>query len=558
MPDLLPHPWLMSEMPDRVIAFSFVDSWPEVVEILSKPGSIAILLAGLFGLLVGLLLRGRGTPVSDQAAAPQTAGLAELNWRHEKLVLTERQQADKQRRLECFAAEITPKLSRGEILVRLRHFMLVEGFREARQKVGTDLSRMVAVRDRLALFPGLAGRDADSIEVCREMAEAQCVLLDGVREQLRDLTDEAVRIAESIGQGNSESPEQAGDRRRELMNLKGRVLALPQGWMSSTGALDDQIRTLLAPLKDPEIEAVRNILLVDGSVTDSITGAGGIDLPGLITGAMTALEFAVETSSQGETSPDVSEEAAVEEAAVQLSGFSELPFFDGTPVDMASEEVGSGNLMPDSGFRAPSEFESAPLRNGRGFHDLTRDEVVTVPAASVEGEVAESPKADENRSLVLFCSNNVELWGKNIYRGAYCRARRVNGFPAWAQWISIKRLDTGERVFAPVQTASLFNGQTSDPVGFNGTNELFYGARHLGIFSDKCPNEVETRFTYGGWGFGHRAHVTAPDVEQLQAAGWEGREIPSDTVFEIVIHEELPKLGSQDRTLEAGGLNGKH
>ncbi len=558
MPDLLPHPWLMSEMPDTVLASSIVESWPEVLEILSKPGSIAILLAGLFGLMVGLLLRGRGGSASEPAADSHPAGLEELNWRHEKLVLTERQQADKQRRLEDFAAEITPQLSTGEMLVRLRHFMLAEGFREARQKVGTDLSRMVAVRDRLASIPGLAGREADSIKACREMAEGQCLLLDGVREQLRDLADEAVGIRESISRSGSEWPAEVGDLRRGLMDLKGRVLALPQGWMSSTGELDDQIRTLLAPLKNPEIEAVRNILLVDGSVTDSISGAGGIDLPGLITGAMTALDSAVETPSQGETSPGVSEEAAVEEAAVQLSGFSELPFFDGTPVDMASEEVGVGALRPDSGFRSPSEFESAPVRNGRGFRDLTRDEVVAVPVAPVEDKERESPKADESRSLVLFCSNNVELWGKNIYRGAHCRARPVNDFPAWAQWISIKRLDTGERVFAPVRTASLFNGQTSDPVGFNGTNELFYGARHLGIFSDKCPNEVETRFTYGGWGFGHRAQVTAPDVEQLQAAGWEGREIPSDTVFEIVIHEELPALGSRDRTLEAGGLNGKH
>ncbi len=92
--------------------------------------------------------------------------------------------------------------------------------------------------------------------------------------------------------------------------------------------------------------------------------------------------------------------------------------------------------------------------------------------------------------------------------------------------------------------------QVSDPFGFNGTNELFYGARHLGLFSETCPNEVETRFTYGGWGFGHRAHEIAPEVEQLQAAGWEGREIPADTVFEIVIHEELPSLGQRDRILE--------
>src|SRR5690606_29389395 len=110
-------------------------------------------------------------------------------------------------------------------------------------------------------------------------------------------------------------------------------------------------------------------------------------------------------------------------------------------------------------------------------------------------------------------------------------------------------------VLAPIRTASLRNGQSADSFGFNGTNELFYGARHLGLFSEACPNEVETRFTYGGWGFGHRAHGIAPEVEQLQAAGWEGREIPSDTVFEIAIHEELPSLHEEDRLLEAGAVS---
>ena len=562
MPTLLPHHWLMSEIPDRVLASSIVESWPEVVEILSKPGSIAILLAGLLGLIVGWLVRGRDRSPAASLTPRDADGLSELVWRHEKLVLTERQQAEKQGRLESFAAGISPQVSSTGIFIRLRHFMLTEGFREARQKVGTDLSRMVAVRDRLASISGLEDRETGAVEACRNMAESQCLLLDSVREELRDLADEAVRIGDRVI-NSAEISDEGSELRRELLNLKGRVLTLPQGWLSSTEALDDQIRSLLAPVNSGEVEAVRNILLIDGSMTASLSGSGGIDLPGLISGAMAALELAEEPPSGGEMGPDVSEEVAMEEAAVQLSEFSEVPFFDGTPVDgPLTDEATSGDesatLTPDTEFRAPAEFEKAPLRNGRGFRDLTREEVVTVSTGSVEKAGAESPQADESRSLILFCSNNVELWGKDIYRGAHCRARPVTDFPAWAQWISIKRLDTGERVFAPVRTASLFNGQTSDPVGFNGTNELFYGARHLGIFSDKCPNEVETRFTYGGWGFGHRAHETAPDVEQLQAAGWEGREIPADTVFEIVIHEELPALGSQDRTLEGGGLNGKH
>jgi len=421
---------------------------------------------------------------------------------------------------------------------------------------------MVAVRDRLATIAGLEDRESNAIEACRKMTESQCALLDTVREELRGMADEALRIGDRVVSGNPEISGEGNDLRRELKDLKGRVLTLPQGWLTSTDTLEDQIRSLLSTVESGEVEAVRDILLIDGSITDSLCGSGGIDLPGLIAGAMAAIELAEAGWSPRATVTDFSDENELERAAVQLSEFSEVPFFDGTPVDglpvgEPSADEGSGTLTPDSEFRAPAEFKTAAVRNGRGFHDLTREEFVTVPDGTADRDERESPQADEGRSLILFCSNNVELWGKDIYRGAHCRARPVNDFPSWAQWISIKRLDTGERVFAPVRTASLFNGQTSDPVGFNGTNELFYGARHLGIFSDKCPNEVETRFTYGGWGFGHRAHETAPDVEQLQAAGWEGREIPADTVFEIVIHEELPRLGSQDRTLETGELNGK-
>ena len=122
--------------------------------------------------------------------------------------------------------------------------------------------------------------------------------------------------------------------------------------------------------------------------------------------------------------------------------------------------------------------------------------------------------------------------------------------PEWAKWISIARLDTGERVFAPANSASLTSGEGGTAFGFNGTNELFYGARHLGIFAESCPNEVETRFTYGGWGFGHRVNGGDSEDQELQASGWEGREIDADTVFEISIHADLPELKESDKVLD--------
>ena len=83
------------------------------------------------------------------------------------------------------------------------------------------------------------------------------------------------------------------------------------------------------------------------------------------------------------------------------------------------------------------------------------------------------------------------------------------------------------------------------PRGFNGTNEQFYGAHHLGIFDESLPQDVETRFTYGGWGFGHSVMGS-----ESQASGWEGKRIDGDTVFEIAVFRRMPILGANDRMLD--------
>ncbi len=124
----------------------------------------------------------------------------------------------------------------------------------------------------------------------------------------------------------------------------------------------------------------------------------------------------------------------------------------------------------------------------------------------------------------------------------------------WVQWIAITRGDTGARVFAPAE-ATLFDSQecaSSDlRTGFNASNELFYGAFHLGIFHDQLPMDVETRFTFGGWGFGHRSsqQTTVSGHEPVQATCWEGLQIASDIMIDIRVYESLPDLAPEDRVL---------
>ena len=153
-------------------------------------------------------------------------------------------------------------------------------------------------------------------------------------------------------------------------------------------------------------------------------------------------------------------------------------------------------------------------------------------------------------------STDVPLWGQDTNRGVNQRARALDMIPDWADWISIRRLDTGEVVYTSTDGFCLSNSETPGSVGFNGSHELFYGARHLGMYSDACPNEVETRFTYGGWGFGHRVREIDESGEALQASGWAGREIPADTVFEIILHAELPEQGEGDLILTRDGSAG--
>jgi hypothetical protein len=537
-----------------------------MVDLLSKPVSIAILIAGMLGLIVGWMVRGREvTPAPEPL--PLT-GLEELRWRHEKLVLTERQQVEKQNRLDEFASSAAGHATPDKMIAALRLFVLAERVREARQKTGTDLSRMLAVRERLDTVMIADGRELEAVRASARMAGLRAATLEEAREALRGIGERVLDLEGEAAAGRLDLTDREEGVRRELREIKGEILSLPQGWATSGDETDRQMRELLAMVRAPEVEVVRDVLLIDGAMTLSLSGAGGIDLPGAVSEVTAALEKCKPQISPGDpvavAPPFVAEASVV--ATEEVNGISKPckkpPESDLTDISLvgnpspgpvakpAAEAPAPVLMLPDAVFRDPGDFVKTPVRIGKGFHDLTAAGPATPAVSALAVEESPEELRGESRSLVLFCSNDVELWGRDIYRGAHCRARAIKDFPAWAQWIAVRRLDTRERVFTPVRNASLFNGQTSDPVGFNGTNELFYGARHLGIFSESCPNEVETRFTYGGWGFGHRANEITPEVEQLQAAGWEGREIPADTVFEIVIHEELPSLGALDRLLE--------
>ncbi|MDF1862370.1 MAG: hypothetical protein P1U87_19290 [Verrucomicrobiales bacterium] len=472
---------------------------------------LAMIAAGLVGLFFGWLIGRSGKAEKQASSEPKkTDDNPELQWRHEKLILMERQDAEKQERLVKMVEDLghAPELSSTEIKARL--FRVAETLRDIRQRVGTDLSRLTLVSRQLS------GGSEDSShssaqDACLEIAESHIKRLEEARNQLRPVCSELIALEESFPTGLVLGDSEKKKLKDALILAKKRIKELPSDWRILTDDADRKIGELLKVEKSPKHKAIREILLVDGSVTDSLDHR------------------------------DDSPLRADLDAIIDLLGEAQPQPLQGNPFEKSFPVHGHEvPPKPDNGFRAPPE-KIAPS-NGNGTHSPeAAEEPVSPPEAAETGE----PKI-----LVVFRSNDVNLWGQEVYRSANARARDLTELPDWANWISIRRVDTGEAVFAPSTSLSFSNSELEASSGFNASNELFYGARHLGMYAESVPNEVETRFTYGGWGFGHRVSEADAGRESLQASGWEGKEIDSETVFEIVLLEVLPELTKQDRLLD--------
>ncbi len=223
---------------------------------------------------------------------------------------------------------------------------------------------------------------------------------------------------------------------------------------------------------------------------------------------------------------------------IALGAVGVLAFIIGTAISRSKSRSNR------NGDGAPSTVPVTSNGSSRKDSSAPQDMPPEEPSESNEEKEIHAP-------LIVFRSNDPDLWGKDVYRGTNSRACEMRVTPDWANWISISRVDTGEVIFAPTWTVGFSNNDFHSPTGFNASHELFYGARHLGMFSETVPNEVETRFTYGGWGFGHRVSEDGDESESAQASGWAGKEISAETVFEIVLHQKLPEGAKADQVLQA-------
>lgn len=182
---------------------------------------------------------------------------------------------------------------------------------------------------------------------------------------------------------------------------------------------------------------------------------------------------------------------------------------------------------------------------GEAITDGTAFEITagTRPVVGLIGNLgaaaSTNSQAIANEQQIIFCSNDPSLWNRTTYRGARSRALTLSELTVNVGFVRVQRLDTGESVLLQATRNELL-GKHSDeirPFGFHAANRVYYGAHHLGVFDERVANEVETKFTYGGWGFGHS---NRSDLGGRQCAAWAGKSIAADTVFQITVFRDRP------------------
>lgn len=129
---------------------------------------------------------------------------------------------------------------------------------------------------------------------------------------------------------------------------------------------------------------------------------------------------------------------------------------------------------------------------------------------------------------VIFRGSNPENWGANVSADGTV-ALSADEIRSDINYVRVRRVDTRESVVTAVTKGQLFAPGPNEGNGWNGLCDCFFGGRHLGVFARGIPNEVETKFGIGGWGFGHRF-----DHNDQQEWAWAGR-LLEPTVFEISV-----------------------
>lgn len=210
------------------------------------------------------------------------------------------------------------------------------------------------------------------------------------------------------------------------------------------------------------------------------------------------------------------------------------------------EPVDSDRLWQQPNFGLDEIIDEPPTQEEPEIVNRPSEENPFNPFTSVEK--SDSDDSPSTLKMVIFRANNPEIWNTHTHDENQL-SKTLSEISDGFGWMGIKRLDTGEEVFAEVTLSELKGDGEGKSAGFNGSNEFFYGARHLGFFSEQCATEVETRFTYGGWGFGHLAASDGNEDEPFQSCAWNGQRIADNTIFEFTIYENRPEHAQEDQII---------
>ncbi len=227
-----------------------------------------------------------------------------------------------------------------------------------------------------------------------------------------------------------------------------------------------------------------------------------------------------------------------------------------TPV-LHNEEIsqGAADLEPPPSPLAQAEVD---------FHHSSQNDVAESSSPQDQDQekmMTVIPQGVDTRlpliwdEVLVFRSHDASIWDQSVNESENHRAVLLKELPRDVAFLRLRRLDSGEGIVIPIQFNEVSEDGDERAVGFNGSNEEFYGARHLGIYSESLPQEVEVRFAFGGWGFGHGTRIEEKaDSDPLnnqttQACAWAGKKIASDTVMEITVFPRLPDLANSDQLI---------
>ena len=227
----------------------------------------------------------------------------------------------------------------------------------------------------------------------------------------------------------------------------------------------------------------------------------------------------------------VDEEAAARLNAAGIYKFEQLENLDDQQATSLAEKFN----LPDADF---SDWRRCFYAWGRGIQTTAEaDENYAVGSIhgielpKIAAGVFDGEKLIAYPEQVIFRGSNPEGWGRGVGESieGVETSLSCDSIRSDINYLRIRRTDTRESVVVPMTKGQLFTNGGSNENGWNGSSEVFFGGRHIGVFAQDLPQEVETKFSQGGWGFGHRY-----DHNDRQEWGWAGRVI-EPTSFEISV-----------------------